>query len=272
MLIALSIITQCLLCLTAGKLSAQSISRDSLKRAAFSRDSLIQDSIADVARTINLAKMDGRRLRLSARQKKLFNADKQNSSSDLFKPRPGLVSDTALLKDSVYVKAFRMAGYRKAFGDGIIIPRSYWGSLGIGTGSLGSFTFSVNANQEFSYRLLITACAQAETNAFFGSTTIASYGVLAGEVFKQKFSLFTVSAGLSIVNVGTSSGFFNSVPVTSQTTIGIPILIQGYLVGLQTVGLGLNAYANLNSIRSTLGLTLNLALGRMATHKKSLKL
>jgi len=110
------ILTILLLCFASGKLTAQSINRDSLKRIAFSRDSIIQDSIMNVPKIINLAKMDGRRLRLSPVQRDQFVAAKKNAGSDLFKPRAGIVSDVTLLNDSVYVKAFRVAAYKKAFG------------------------------------------------------------------------------------------------------------------------------------------------------------
>ena len=105
-----------LLCFASVKLTAQSINRDSLKRIAFSRDSIIQDSLAGVARIINMATTDGRRLRLSTAQRQKFNAEKKNAGSDLFKPALNTVSDTLMLSDSVYTKAFRTAAYKKAFG------------------------------------------------------------------------------------------------------------------------------------------------------------
>jgi hypothetical protein len=105
-----------LFCFASVKLTAQSINRDSLKRIAFSRDSIIQDSLAAIARIITMAKTDGRRLRLSNAQRQKFNADKKNAGSDLFKPALNTVSDTLMLSDSVYAKAFRLAAYKKAFG------------------------------------------------------------------------------------------------------------------------------------------------------------
>ena len=109
-------LTLLLLCFASAKLTAQSINRDSLKRIAFSRDSIIKDSLADVARIITMAKTDGRRLHLSAAQRQKFNADKKNAGSDLFKPTLSKVSDPLMLNDSVYAKEFRMVAYKKAFG------------------------------------------------------------------------------------------------------------------------------------------------------------
>jgi len=110
----LFMITLLPLCFTSGKLSAQNINRDSLKRVAFSRDSIYRDSLADIDRTIYMANTDGRRLRLSPAQREKFNADKKNAGSDLFKPTLVTVSDTMKLRDSVYAKAFRTAAYQKA--------------------------------------------------------------------------------------------------------------------------------------------------------------
>jgi hypothetical protein len=62
----------------------------------------------------NLGAADGKKLRLSPIERKHFDADKRNNNSDLFKPGKGFVSDTSLLKDSAYVKAFRVAAYEKA--------------------------------------------------------------------------------------------------------------------------------------------------------------
>jgi hypothetical protein len=115
MLILLFIVILLLLCFTSGNLSAQSINRDSLIHDSVGRDSIVHDSIMNVPRIIEAAKMDGRRLRLSAIQREKFIADKKNSNSDLFKPRIGIVSDATLINDSVYVKAFRATAYKKAY-------------------------------------------------------------------------------------------------------------------------------------------------------------
>jgi len=78
---------------TTGSLFAQSSHRDSI---------------------INRATAEGRKLRLDSTEWQRFKADKKNYSSDLFKPVPALVSDTSLLRDSAYAKAFRHAAYEKA--------------------------------------------------------------------------------------------------------------------------------------------------------------
>jgi hypothetical protein len=111
----LFVITIFLLCFTGGQVCAQKVNSDSLRRMAFVRDSIMQDSLSVVARTITMAKTDGRRLRLTTAERQKFNNDKKNAGSDLFKPALSTVSDTLMLSDSVYAKAFRLAAYKKAF-------------------------------------------------------------------------------------------------------------------------------------------------------------
>ncbi len=62
---------------------------------------------------IKIARKEGRACKLNAAERKLFRKDKDNYSSDFFKPNRRYTSDTSLLKDSVYVKAFRAAARKK---------------------------------------------------------------------------------------------------------------------------------------------------------------
>ena len=120
-------LTILLFCFSSGSLLAQNKNRDSIKREAFIpdqfrpdstiRDSLVRDSLAHIEDTDHMGKRDGRRLRLSKIQWQKFNHDMRNAGSDLFKPTLHTVSDTLLLKDSVYVHAFRIAAYYKALKD-----------------------------------------------------------------------------------------------------------------------------------------------------------
>jgi len=263
----LFIITLFLLCFANSRLAAQNVNRDSLKRIAFIRDSIKQDSLADVAQTIGKAKMDGGRFRLSPLQMEQFKAGKKTPDADLFKPTRATVSDTTLLYDSLYVKTYRLAAYKRALDDQVIIPRCCWGSLGAGGNTAGDGAFSVNVNEEFAQKLLVTESLQLETNGFLASTSVVNYSVLAGKIFKRKFSMFTLSAGLSYVTMTVSPGLFSDTPAIHQSTVGIPVLIQAYLVALQTFGLGINAYANLNSVKTTAGITLSIAIGALATHE-----
>jgi len=57
---------------------------------------------------------DVKNFKLSREERERFKADKDNYSSDLFKPTERTTPDSRLLQDSVYVKAFRAAAYARA--------------------------------------------------------------------------------------------------------------------------------------------------------------
>jgi hypothetical protein len=62
---------------------------------------------------VRIAQEDAKNFKLSSADKERFKQDKDNYSSDLFKPTDRIASDNKLLQDSVYVKAFRAAAYSK---------------------------------------------------------------------------------------------------------------------------------------------------------------
>jgi hypothetical protein len=176
----------------------------------------------------------------------------------------------AALTMLVLIVAFNRGFSQAVPNDSTKIPKSYWGSLGVGQSSLGAFAGKLDANAEFANRLLVTASFQGETNSILGGTQLASYNLLLGKIFKQRISMFTLSAGIGLVNVTTKSfNLFSTEPSvsTSQTGIGLPIVIQGYLVAGQTVGFGVSGYLNLNTVKTTAGITFSLAIGHLATHK-----
>jgi len=155
--------------------------------------------------------------------------------------------------------------------DSTKISKSYWGSVGIGASSSG-FSASFIANAELLNRWLISANVQGEGPLFGDGNEVTTFNVLAGKVFKQKFCFLTLSAGLgyiSVTNVSNSFNFFSPAVTTQRSTIGLPIVVQGYLVAFQTLGIGLSGYVNLNTIQSTAGINICIALGRLSTHKRN---
>ena len=60
-----------------------------------------------------LVNADVKSFKLNKADFKIFRKDRSKKYSDWFKPVKGNVSDTALLADSAYVKAFRNAAYYK---------------------------------------------------------------------------------------------------------------------------------------------------------------
>jgi hypothetical protein len=70
---------------------------------SISRDSAMTES----------AKADAKNFKLDRNAMGQFRARHFPNTSDHFKPTASMVSDTSLLKDSAYVKAFKMAAYQK---------------------------------------------------------------------------------------------------------------------------------------------------------------
>jgi hypothetical protein len=252
------------------KLFAQTINRDSLRREAFARDSIKQDSIAEAIKIRNLARWDSRKQRLNTAETIRFKADDKNSHSDLFKPRKQFVSDTSLLLDSVYVKAFRKAAYETALDDNPKIEKCIWLAFGFG-GNFGSndngggINLFANANFEF-YRQLIVSPDIHVASSLFGGTSEESYSILFGKIFKQEYSFIMVSTGLAFDQ--SQSNDNSSLGNISGSGIGIPFLIQVYVVMGQAVGLGIGAYADLSTNKSTAGITIGLAFGKLTTHER----
>jgi hypothetical protein len=163
------------------------------------------------------------------------------------------------------------------------IPHAWWVNMGFGKGTLGSLSANVALQAEVPKHWLISASFQAEPNhvgtknlgGAAHDVDINSGNLLFGKIYKQTYSFWSVSAGLSFVNmdINDSYGIFPGAPASTQNnryTVGIPIVVQGYIVGLQCAGIGLNAYVNLNTLQTTAGFQVQVALGRMQTHKPKL--
>jgi hypothetical protein len=280
LLILLFLVTLLILCFSSGNLSAQKVNLDSLKRAKVVRDSLrrdkitqdsiIQDSIAYYTHVREVAKWDGSKQRLTSEQTKRFITAKNISTSDFFKPKKKFVSDTAFLNDSVYVKAFRLGAYQRALDDNSKILKCYWGSFDTGTSSNEGTCFNINGNAELPRRQLIAFDAQLEPkSSLLGyGTDVASVGVLYGHIFKDNYALYTISGGIGMVWVDTSSEGMYTSNFSSQNGVCVPIVIRAYLVMGQFFGLGLGAYVNINSIQTTAGVNVSFAFGRLTTHER----
>jgi hypothetical protein len=160
------------------------------------------------------------------------------------------------------------------------IPHAWWLNMGFGIGTLRSLSANIGVQAEIPKQWLISASFQTEPNHFgekslggaVHDVEINSGDLLLGKIYKQTYSFWSVSAGLSLVNmdIHDSYGVFPGAPASTQNnryTIGIPIVVQGYVVGLQCAGIGLNGYVNLNTLQTTAGFQFQVALGRIQTHK-----
>ncbi len=61
----------------------------------------------------NIAITDAKKFRLDKADFKMFKRNRRNFNSDYFKPAKADVSDTTLLRDSVYAKAFRQKAWKR---------------------------------------------------------------------------------------------------------------------------------------------------------------
>jgi hypothetical protein len=133
----------------------------------------------------------------------------------------------------------------------------------------------LGANAEIKNNILISANLIGETNQTFMSrprhiVDLTSFNALAGKIYKQRNSLISFSAGLGLVRVDRNDlDLFSKKTEISETTVGIPLSIQAYAIGFQTIGVGLNLYGNLNTKQSTAGIHLSVALGRIATRARN---
>ena len=162
--------------------------------------------------------------------------------------------------------------------DSLRVPKSYWVVAGGGLSTLGSVSATLIANAEIQNNILLSGSWIGETNVRIldsrasHNVDVSSYNALAGKVYKQRHSLISFSAGLGLVRVkswDSGGGVFGKVsPAVTETTVGIPLLIQAHAIGFQAVGVGLNIYGNLNMKQSTAGVHLNIALGRMTTRPR----
>jgi hypothetical protein len=183
-----------------------------------------------------------------------------------------------LLFAITFTRSFAQSASR----DSTKTPKSYWATFGLGYSSLGSIAAHLDGNAEIWNKCVITANLQTEVSDFFGKagTTnfqVTTYNLLAGKIFKQKLTFITVSAGLGLVDVNTYNGYDKGILVFVKTDSknqfigGVPIIIQWYGVINEVVGFGINGYVNLNTVRTTAGFTINIALGRITTrHGKTL--
>jgi hypothetical protein len=180
-----------------------------------------------------------------------------------------------------------------ATADSVKLPKSYWATLGVGGSSLGSLTGAATANAEVWNKTMVTIGSQAEVNNLKlvgpppgNYISLTNQNLLFGKVFKQKLTFIAASIGVGVINVVSytdstyfvshnQNGFldlsnYNTVKThqKNQKAINIPILVQGYILVAEPVGFGFNAYLNLNKLRTTAGVTINIALGRMTTRNR----
>lgn len=176
---------------------------------------------------------------------------------------------TAFLVCVLLVSIFSTKSYAQIVkNDSTGFRPSIWGSVGLGTSSLGSFSGMASVNAEVIGHFILSANGTAESDAFiFSNTDVTTVNLLAGTLLKQKYFLLALSGGLGYVNAYQLNP--NSGIGANRSGLNIPLMAQGYFVLAPGFGLGVGAYLNLNSIKTTAGLTASIAFGQLGTRKEN---
>lgn len=157
--------------------------------------------------------------------------------------------------------------------------RHYWADIEAGSCTLGSLALGVDLHGEVPRHWLLTAGVHDESSTFlfdghYGQQyELITYQALVGKIIKGRACLLTASAGLALLRTHSyvDGGLFMLITDDRrQTTVGVPVQVQGYLVGLQKFGLGLTATLNLNAVQTSASLGLALAVGHLPTRRPPL--
>jgi hypothetical protein len=167
--------------------------------------------------------------------------------------------------------------------------KSFWGDLGLGWGGAGnafniSLSYEIVPRRFLSMRYLNTLSSkQCEEVVIFipapaslGTDTHA-FEVAYGFLKKNRYSLSSISFGISYVTVQESGGtqppppaipglFYSNCPAdyhtTEKNTAGASIMAQ-FIPCARWGGLGMSTYVNVNSKKVFAMFTINMAFGRM---------
>ncbi|MBW4889797.1 hypothetical protein KXQ82_08720 [Mucilaginibacter sp. HMF5004] len=151
--------------------------------------------------------------------------------------------------------------------------RSYWASVGYGAGTFAENQTEFTVATELKNNWVLAGNVQAELDARksyvqMHVAEVSTYNLLAGKLHHLKTSFFTTSVGLGVVHRnsfdtnGTQGVQLNE---TDENTIGVPITVQGFILPLKWLGLGLSAYVNLNTVQTIAGINFSIAIGKMGT-------
>jgi hypothetical protein len=180
--------------------------------------------------------------------------------------------------------SFAAKGYGQR-ADSVAVPRSWWFSIGAGGTTLGALSGSTSFNFESAHHWLLSANFEGETSGVFNTqSSLDTYNVLVGQIVKTRFAFFTASIGLGLADYynnlnetsqyniseggGSQFSLFSAITADDRYAINVPIILQAYMVAFQRFGVGLSAYANLNTARSSAGVNINIAFGKLTTYQK----
>ena len=139
----------------------------------------------------------------------------------------------------------------------------YWVNFGAGLGSISEDAFALSANATYQFGKNILTLRAAGTGELFWKS-IGDNGLLYGLALKQGQVFVSVGAGLAFVEGSISDGLFSTRELEKiGPTIGIPLEAQLFWRPTRFLGIGLYAFANLNSEEPFAGITLGFQFGKL---------
>lgn len=143
-------------------------------------------------------------------------------------------------------------------------PTRVWMSLGLGGGGVqdleagGIITFQLTG-QWRSHHVAFRALIMGDTNFQSGSgDSINEAGILYGRRLASSFGYVSAAAGVAAV----SAEGFSGAPRQARETIGLPVVVEAAFQA-PVIGLGIQAFGNLNSVALYGGVSIVLHLGWM---------
>jgi hypothetical protein len=139
----------------------------------------------------------------------------------------------------------------------------FWVNFGVGGGSISENAVALSANATYQFGKNLLTLRAAGTGELFGKS-IGDNGLLYGLALKQEQVFVSVGVGLAFVEGSISHGLFSTKePEKIGPTIGIPVEAQLFWRPARFLGIGLYAFANLNSEEPFAGITLGFQFGKL---------
>ncbi len=138
-----------------------------------------------------------------------------------------------------------------------------WVNFGAGSGSISEDAFALSANATYQFGKNLLTLRAAGMGELFGKS-IGDNGLLYGLALNQEQVFVSVGAGIAFVEGSISQGLFSiKAPEKIGPTIGIPVEAQLFWRPAHFLGIGLYAFANLNSEEPFAGITLGFQFGKL---------
>jgi hypothetical protein len=135
---------------------------------------------------------------------------------------------------------------------------SYWINLGIGG---GTFEGVISANVSYQFKRNILSIRGVETGEWYGNNGMWDIGILYGLATNPSHTQAAVGIGVALVGGKSEESLLPDNAIKKR--IGLPIELQLFFRPIRFVGMGLYGFANINSEKSFVGVSLSLQFGKL---------